>query len=520
MSIIVLIMKDNLNGKTVAKNSLFLYMRMGCVMLITLYTSRVVFNQLGVEDYGIYNVVAGFVTMFSFFTSSLSNATQRFLSYQIGRGNLSSSKEIFSAGFIIFFLFSIIMFIAIEFIGYWFLVAKMTIPENRLYASKIVLHISAITTFFLVNTSVFSSAILAREKMKIYAYVGLVEAFLRLIIAYLLSTSSYDKLIFYSVLYLLSTIIISASYIIYSFKFIPECCICLKVESKVYKKLFGFIGWNTYISVVDIVNQQGVNMLLNIFYGPIVNAARGISFQIYNAVQNFSQNIYTAIRPQVTKAYSCNDMDYFVDLFYKGAKYSYYFMLIISVPIIVNIEYILSIWMGKVPDYTDSFSILIIIYVLVNTLNNSTWSAMQAQGELKMYSLVGSSLFLLYFPVSYLLMKFGLSPIYIYICYVLFRVFYLFASFSILCRKINYFDWQTYLSQVLFPIIIVSIFSFGISVYINMMFNDINFPTFIYKSALYCFITSIIIFFIGLNRFERSIMLNFIKNKIYKKWKF
>lgn len=510
-------MKDSLNGKTVAKNSLFLYIRMGCVMLITLYTSRVVFNQLGVEDYGIYNVVAGFVTMFSFFTSSLTNATQRFLSYQIGKGDLKSSKEIFSAGFIIFFLFSIIMFVAIEIVGYWFLVTKMTIPDDRLYASKIVLHVSAITTFFLVNTSVFTSAILAREKMKIYAYVGLIEAMLRLIIALLLSISSYDKLIFYSILYLLSTVIISGSYIYYTFKFIPECCLQLRFVPNVYKKLFSFIGWNTYISVADIVNQQGVNMLLNIFYGPIVNAARGISFQIYNAVQNFSQNIYTAIRPQVTKAYSCNNMNYFVNLFYKGAKYSYYFMLVISVPLVVNIEYILSIWMGKVPDYTSSFSILIIIYVLINTLNNSIWSAMQAYGEIKMYSIVGSSLFLLYFPISYILMRFGISPVYIYVCYVLFRVLYLFVSFHILSCRINYFDWQTYLSQVLLPITIVSIISFGASVYINRFFHDINLVLFFQTSLMYCLITLVFIFVVGLNRSERLVLLNYIKNKILKK---
>lgn len=508
--------EEILSGKKVAKNTLFLYIRMSIVMLITLYTSRVIFVQLGIEDYGIYNVVAGFVTMFSFFMSSLSNATQRFLNYELGRRNVKQTCVIFNTSFWVFIIISVIMFLLIETIGLWFLCNKMVIPTEKLNQAIIVLHLSAITTLVNVIGCVYCATIMAHENMKIYAFTGILEAFLRLLIAMLLTYSSMNKLVFYAFLYMLVTITIQIVYVVYCSICFPECKLrgFIAIEKDTLKKISTFLGWNTIIGFVDILNQQGINVLLNLFFGPIVNAARGISFQINNAVQSFGQNIYVATRPQLVKAYSSKNVAYFIELFYKSSKYSFYLMMIICIPLIIKIDYILELWMGDVPQYTNIFSVLIIIYLLINSLNNPIWAAVQANGNLKQYSIIGSVIFISNIPLSYILFKFDFPPYSAFVCYIFIRLIYLIISLRILTQLVENINSMEYVNKVLFPIVFTAVLVFFVNYIISIILNTHSFLFFMIELCIYIIVTIAAIWMIGIDKKEREVIKNIIISKL------
>tara|TARA_B100000795_G_scaffold84546_1_gene61425 strand:- start:4609 stop:6159 length:1551 start_codon:yes stop_codon:yes gene_type:complete len=503
-----------LSNTIIAKNTMFLYLRMVFVLVVTLYTSRIVLHELGVVDFGIYTLVAGFVLMFSFFGSSLSNAAQRFLNYQYGLGNERGANNVFNMGFVNFFLLSIIVVIALETFGLWFLNNKLIIPTQRLQIVNNVFHFSVISVFVTMNSYIYRAVLIARENMAIYAYTGIFEAIARLAIAYMIINTAIDKLMLYSFMYMLVSILVCFVYMIYCFKYYDECKFNLHWDYSLFKEMFSFIGWNAFTSLIEAINQQGISITLNLFFGPIVNAARGIAFQINNALLSFSHNIYMAARPQIVKAYAVKDMEFFLKTINLSSRFTYYLLLIFAIPLILNIDYILYIWLKDVPKFTSIFSVLIIAYTLVDSLKNPLWAAAQAVGDLKRYSLLGGAIFLLNFPISYLLMYLGFHPKWVYVVYVLIRIGYLISIIFVIKRLVKEFDLRNYFNLVISPIILVTVLAPIIPFLLTLIIIEENLISLILISISSFISSLIVIFFFGLDSIERFKIRVLVLNKL------
>lgn len=439
------------NNKRIAKNTLFLYIRMLLIMAVTLYTSRVLLDVLGIEDFGIYNVVGGMVGMFAFFTSSLSNVTQRFFNFELGQGNIQRVREIFSISVLVYLMISLTALIFAEAIGLWLIRFKLVIPAGRLDAALWVFQATVLSLFLTVNGIVYNSVLVARENMKAYAYIGIVEAGLKLGIALLLNFLYYDKLKLYAILLLGVTASVQIGYFVLSRKY-PECRYRFFWKKDVFFEMFKFAGWNTFGTAVWAVNEQGMNILLNMFFGPVVNASKGISSQVNSAINNFSLNFFTAVRPQIVKSYANKNIRYFLDLIFNSSRYSFYLLLFVSLPLLFRSDYILSLWLKKVPEFAPAFVSWVVIYSLANVLTNPLWSAIQAIGSLKKYCLIGSAVYLTAFPISYLFLLGGHNPVIIFKVLVCVRLFYLGVILKIVKGYVR-FSIKEYGSSVVYPVL-------------------------------------------------------------------
>lgn len=498
------------NNSRIAKNTIFLYIRMFLIMVVTLYTSRVLLNILGIEDYGIYNVVGGMVGMFAFFASSLSNVTQRFFNFELGKGNIEKVRDVFNISVLIYLLISLITLVLLEIIGLWLIYHKLVIPVNRLNAALWVFHTTAISLFFTLNGIVYNSILIARENMKIYAYIGLAEALSRLAIAVILSCLGCDKLKLYAILLLLVTICIQFCFFL-SCKKYPECKYHFYWKKEMFLDMFKFASWNTFGTAVWAINEQGTNVLLNIFFGPVVNASKGISSQVNSAINNFGINFFTAVRPQIVKSYANKNMTYFLKLVFNSSRYSFFLLLLISLPLLFRTDYILFLWLGRVPEFASSFVLWIVIYSLVNVLTNPLWSAIQAIGRLKKYCLLGSVVYLTAFPISYILLMQGYNPVVVFKVLVVVRLIYLFVIIKIVTGYVS-FSLREYISAVFIPILRVTIPIIVLSGGINSFFSQ-NFLSLIIVSLIFFISGFLIIYFGGMTSGERL----FVREKILHK---
>ena len=343
------------NNKRIAKNTIILYFRMIITMTVSLYTSRIVLKALGVEDYGIYNVVGGVISMFSILSGSLSAAISRFLTFEIGKRNFERVKIIFSTSINIQIILAFLIIILAEIIGVWFLNNKMVIPEGRLVAANWVLQCSIITFAINLISVPYNAIIVAYERMKAFAYVSIIEVILKLLIVYILLISRLDKLILYAILLLCISIIIRFIYGIYCKIHFKESNYSFVFDKELMRSMTGFAGWNFFGAGSHLLMTQGVNMLMNVFFGVAVNAARGIAVQVDGSVMSFVSNFTTALNPQITKSYASEEKGYMFSLMCAGAKYSFFLLLILSLPILFQTETILYIWLGQVPEYACNF---------------------------------------------------------------------------------------------------------------------------------------------------------------------
>lgn len=485
------------------------------VMGVTLYTSRVVLQALGVVDYGIYNVVGGLSSTFVFFSSALSNATQRFLNYEHGKGRTDKLNNIFNLSILVYCSIAIVIILIGVIFGTWFVDNKLIIPDSSLPSARMVLYMTLLSLLFSFVGSVYESVLISRENMKIYAYVGIIDAIGRLICAYLITIIPNNKLSIYAILLAIVHILPKLLLIIYCAIQYSETRIKYYWDKKIFREMFTFAGWNIYGTGVWMVNQQGVNIILNIFFGPIVNAARGIATQITTAVTNVGINFFTAVRPQLIKSYASEEINSFINLIYKSSKYSVFLLLYICLPLFLKTEYILSLWLKDVPDYTVIFTKWVLVFVLIDSLNNPLWCAIQAIGDLKKTILFGSSFYLLAFPVSYLSLRFGAPSWIVYPIIILFRIIYLTIVFKILKLYIPISSIK-YAKKVLFPTTNVIIISYIIS-YLLDLFE----PTSItYICALLTTTTTIIsfiIFIFGLSSDERRYLTSKFKGFTHRK---
>lgn len=498
---------DNIsNNKRIAKNTLLLYFRMLFMMAVSLYTSRVVLNALGVEDFGIYNVVGGVVAMFSMLSGSLSSAITRFITYELGTGNQENLKKIFSSSVTIQIGLALLIILLAEAVGVWFLNVKMNIPDTRLVAANWVFQFSILTFAINLVSVPYNATIIAHERMSAFAYISILEAIGKLAIAFLIVISPMDKLVFYAILMCAVALVVRFAYGIYCKKHFEECTYHFIFDKELLKRMFGFAGWNFIGATSAVLRDQGGNVVINLFCGPAVNAARGIAFQVNTAISGFVTNFMTALNPQITKSYASGDRDYMMTLIYQGARLSFYMLLLLSLPVLVNTHYILSLWLKIVPDHAVLFVQLVLVFAMSESISNPLITAMLATGRIRNYQLVVGGLQMMNLPVSYILLRMGMFPevvivvaIVISQCCLAARLLMLRGMIGLSVRK---YVKKVYIN-VLVVTVIAAIFPFLLSIKLEESFLNFVLLCFV---ALIC--TGITIYYAGCDKTERQFVLN------------
>lgn len=399
--------KSNLN---IAKNTLFLSFRMLLNMGVSLYTSRVVLEVLGIEDYGIYSVVGGVVTLFSFFNAAMSSATQRFLAFDLGKKDEKQLHNTFNATFIIHIFIAALILILAETLGLWFINNRLNVPLERLGTINWIYQFSILTFLVGVIQVPFNALIIAREQMNIYALISVIEVTLKLIIVYLLVLFDLDKLQLYAILIFAVTLLNALFYQIYCYTHFKESKFRWYYDSKYFGLLISYSGWSLFGHIASLARSQGLNLVLNIFFGPFVNAAYGIMQQVQGAVITFVSNFQMSVNPQIIKSYANNEKERMMKLIFKSSKFSYLLMLLITFPIIYNVEFVLKLWLKNPPEYSELFVQLCLLNVLIDCISGPLMIGAQATGKIKWYQIVMGSLIFLNLPISYFLLIFFRSP--------------------------------------------------------------------------------------------------------------
>lgn len=506
------------NNKRIAKNTLLLYFRMLFLMAVSLYTSRVVLNALGVEDFGLYNVVGGVVAMFSVLSGSLSAAISRFITYELGKGNQENLNKIFSSAVTIQLGLAGIIILLAETIGIWFLNVQMNIPEVRMEAANWVFQFSILTFAINLISVPYNASIIAHERMSAFAYISILEAVGKLFIAYLITITPMDKLIFYAILMCVVALIVRFTYSNYCKRHFSECTYHFIWDKQLLKSMFSFAGWNFIGTSSTVLRDQGGNVVINLFCGPAVNAARGIASQVNNAINQFAVNFMTALNPQITKSYAAGDKGYMMTLIFQGARISFYMLLLLSLPILVNTHYILTLWLKIVPEHAVLFVQLILIFALSESISQPLITAMLATGKIRNYQIIVGGLQMMNLPISYILLRLGYFPEVVIVIAICISQCCL-AARLILLRGMIGLSITKYLKNVYLNIIVVSIIAIILPL-ISAYYIKESFINFILISLIAVICTLSSIYFIGCNNQEREFIhqkLGTIKSKITRK---
>lgn len=515
-SLQVMQQKSAVNNKRIAKNTILLYFRMLFLMGITLYTSRVILQVLGVVDFGIYNVVGGIVVLFTFISGPLADATRRFLTFELGKNNIDALKKVFSTSIYIHILFSLIILLLSETIGLWFLYTQLNIPPERFNAALYVYHYSVLATIVTILQTPYIAAIIAHEEMQPFAYISIVEALLKLFTVFLLIGITYDKLVIYAFLFLLVQIIIFISYYAYCRFHYKESKIIMTWDGTLVKNMSSFIGWTMTGGIATMLNGQGLNLLLNIFYGPAINASRGIALQMQGTLIKFCVNFQTAINPQLTKSYAIGDLESMHKLIILSSKFSYYLLYVLSLPVIFATDFILGLWLGIVPEHTSNFFRLVIVVSLMSVLSNSMVASIHATGHLKTFQIVVEAINILVLPISYVLLKIHLwAPELVYIVYALISIVAQVARVYIVLPKIN-LSFNIYIKEIVAPLIRVTLVSLILPVMLmNLLTSKPWEEILIIGLTLLSVVVSIYI--LGLKNTEKLVVKKYFKSAM--EWK-
>ena len=405
------IKQDNsANSKRIAKNTLLLYVRQLLIMAVSLYTSRLVLQMLGVTDFGIYNVVGGVVVMFSFLTGTLGSATQRYLAYDLANGDAKRLHETFGLVMLTYIIMAIITVVLSESIAVWFLNTKMTIPADRIYAANWVLQFAILTFVVHIFSTPYLSVVIAHEQMDVYAYVSIADVVLKLLVVYLLQVFFLDRLILYSILMFFTSLLITLCYAFYCYRNYKESHFRFFYDKTRFVEMTAFAWWNMIGALANILRSQGINILLNLFFNPAINAARGIAYQVNNAITSFANNFYTAVKPQIIKSHAKGEDTHMRQLIISSSKLAFFLLLLISLPIALNAHYVMSLWLVTPPEYTSLFVQLVLLNALAEVFNIPLVAGLQATGNIKYLQLSVSLLYFLNIPVSYFFLKLGFPP--------------------------------------------------------------------------------------------------------------
>lgn len=498
------------NNKRIAKNTLLLYVRMLFLMIVSLYTSRVILNALGVEDYGIYTVVGGIVTMFSMLSGSLSAAISRFITFELGTGNIEKLKKVFSSSVTIQVGIAFLVIIIAETLGLWFLNEKMVIPQQRMLAANWCFQFSVVTFSVNLISVPFNASIIAHEKMSAFAYISIVEALGKLIIAWCITINPIDKLVFFALMVSTLSCLIFAIYAIYCKRHFAECTCHFTYDSNLLKRMFGFAGWNFIGASSAVLRNQGADIVLNLFFGPTINAARGIAVKMDAVITQFVTNFMMALNPQITKSYASGDRDYMFKLMFKGARYSYYILLLLALPVILNAHYILVLWLKLVPNHTVNFVRLILILALSESISNPLVTAMLATGKIRNYQLVVGGLQMMNLPVAYICLYYGAIPESVVIVAIVVSQICLAARLymlrSMILLKVSHFFNDVYIN-----VLAVTVLSLIIPTALSFYLEESLWHFFL-LTIVSVVSTLIIEYFVGCNNEERF----FIKSKILR----
>ena len=436
------------NNKRIAKNTLMLYIRMFLTMAIGLYTSRVVLNVLGVEDYGIYGAVGSVVAMFSFFNGAMTGATQRFLNYVMGRGSKKELQRVFCSSLLIHIVLSLIVVLVAETVGLWFLYNKMTIPPERMYAALWCFHLSVLSAVAVIMSVPYNAVIVAHEKMDVFAYISIIEVVAKLLIVFSLLFFDVDKLILYAVLLFIVQIVVQLIYLGYCRRNFEETKSLCAPDRKLLREMSSFAGFDLYGGLSVTVRTQGVNMLLNVFFGLVLNAAAGIAVTVQSVVTMISGNVIAAVKPQIVQSYSMGNIDRCLYLINKFSLLTFVLLLLFSMPLIVDTEYVLWLWLGEVPPYASSLCRLTLLFTLFANLSSVLMAGLHATGKIKKSSFINGTLYLSVVPVSYFAYKMGFAPECAFVFNVVAVVIGLLLNACYLSAYVKEFSFSQYFKQV------------------------------------------------------------------------
>lgn len=450
------------NNKRIAKNTIFLYFRMLFLLGVGLFTSRVVLSSLGAQDYGIYNVVGGFISMFTIFNAGLTSATQRFITFDLGKGNLKELRDTFSTCVIIYMMIALVILVFAEVGGVWFLENKLTIPTDRLYAARWVFQLSLITLIIGLVSTPYNALIVSHERMGAFAWISIYEALAKLAVAYQIYVTSYDKLIVYAVMLCIVQLSVRIIYNVYCNRNFKESKVIFNFNWAKIKKIYGFTGWAMFGGLANIGFTQGLNVLLNMFFNPVVNAARGVAVQVQNIINGFVLNFQTALNPQIIKSYAKGDTSYMFKLIFASSKFSFLLLFVMSLPVMLEAETLLGLWLKEVPKYTPLFFRLIIITTMIDGISNPFMRAVDATGNIKKYQIIVGGILLMIVPVSYVVLKLGGAPYSVFIVHICMSFLAFLMRLYLVRKLINYsimMYWKNVLSRLIVVVIISVVFS-------------------------------------------------------------
>ncbi len=489
------------NNKRIVKNTTLLYGRMFLLMAVSLFTSRVVLNTLGVEDYGIYNVVGGVVTMFAFLNGALITSTQRYLTFEIGRGNFTQLKKVFTASIHIHTMISIVIVVLAETVGLWFFYNKMVIPAERMTAAMWVFQLSIVTMVIQVMSAPYNSIIVAHERMNVFAVISIAEVVLKLLIVYLLLLWGGDKLIMYAILVAAVQVIIRMIYTKYCKKHYEEAIVIKEFDRPLIIEMGKFAGWNVVGCLAGTLYGTGLNLLLNVFFGPIVNAARAVAVQVESAITQFSTNFLMAVNPQITKLYAQDNLDEMHRLLFRASKFTCYLLLMISLPVAMETQTILTLWLKIVPDYTVQFIQVLLAILIIDSMARPLMTAAAATGDVKKYQTIIGGILLAIVPIAYIVLKLGGNPITVYYVHLAVCFIALLARLFIVRPMIN-LSIRKFFTAVMLPCLLVSLFSLGLSYLVRIML-----PEGILYAMIVCGVSILMVaacaYSIGLSKGER-----------------
>lgn len=503
------------NAGKLAKNTVVLYFRLIITMLIALFTSRVILNALGVEDYGLYNVVGGVVTMLSVITSGLITSTQRYLSYELGNADTVKLKKVFSMCFTTHVILSIISFLLLESIGLWLVNNRLQIPEGRLETANWIFQFSVIAFILQIMVVPYSAAVISYERMSVYAYMGIFDAVAKLLVSYVIILSPIDKLTIYGFLLMCIPVF---DFFIYKYicnKNYPETKYSFVYDTSLLKKILSFSSWTMLGQGSMVFCNQSLNVLINIFHSVVANAALGIAQQVNAAITGLTSNFFTAFQPQITKSYSSGETHYFTNLVYCSSKISFFMMIILAVPIMINVEPILKIWLGIVPQNTAIFCCVFVLSSIINSIGNPFWTAVFANGNIKQLQIISSMLYLSCVVVAYFFLNNGSNAIIALLCKLVTDIFLTLLRIIQANKLMPSFSYKIVFSKVILPILISSLLIF-VSSYFCTSMNNSTFiritSTIINELFILC-----ILYIFGLSKSEKIILKQYTHNLINKK---
>ena len=503
------------DNKRIAKNTVYMYIRMFVTMLISLYTSRVVLASLGFEDYGLYNVVGGIIAMFGFLNGALSQTTSRYITFYLGKNDTKRLREVFSTGFYIHVLLAIIIVILAETVGLWYVYNKLVVPEGRFTAAMWLYQFTVITAAANIISVPFNASIISHEKISAYAFIAIAESVLKLIVAISLAHVPFDSLIYYGAMLLLIQLSYNAFGWIYSVKKFEGIRIQRVFDKGMFKEMFGFTGWNLLGNFSYMFFSQGINLMLNFYFGTAVNAARGIAVQVEGVVRSFATNIQTAINPQIVKSYAQEDKQRMFSLMFASSRYCYYLLFLLALPIILEADYILTLWLGSFPEHTVNFLRITLLNVTFEALSTPMFMANLASGKVKIYQICMGITSLVFIPITFVALKMSLIPEVVFLCLLAIRLVEMIERIFIIHAQIG-LPRRKYMKEVLFNVAMVAGFSSIIPVIVHMQMAS-GLIRFLIVGSVCVISVGVVVFLIGMSSRERKMFVDYVKVRILKK---